>query len=138
MRSFAIAFTIALLTACGSSEAPPAAPEAPAEGTPAEGTAAPAEGAAPAGDAAAQAAATTGAGPTAAKLTEANGAVVALNPWTDSAKKLNELLGAPMKQAGSDYMWWAKDGEGCKVLRVQQNGDMVGSVTLTAEPSCPQ
>ena len=141
MRILSVVVVATLLTACGGSSPAPTTEEVPAaaEGTvpAAEGTAA-AEGAAPAADAAATAAGTAAAdGLTKEKLVAANGAVMALNPWADSLKKLTDMLGAPQKQTGPDYVWWAKDGENCQVLRVQQSGDMVGQVTLTSEP-CPQ
>ena len=138
MRILTIAFAATVLAACGSSEAPPVTTEVPVQGTPADGSAAAVEGTVPAGDASAHAAATTGAAPTAAKLAQAITEVTALNPWAESDVKLSALLGAPMKHAGSDHLWWAQDGEGCKVLRVTQNGDMVASITLNNEPSCPQ
>ncbi len=73
-------------------------------------------------------------GPSVDQLDKAKEEARAFRPWAEFSGSVEGLGEA--KVDGEFHSWAAKDGDKCKILKVQKVGDAVGNATIE-EGACP-
>lgn len=81
-------------------------------------------------------AATDAHGPKFADLDAAAALVHPMQPLADAEKAVKEKLGEPKTNDPAANVWYAQEGDKCKMLTVSKMGDSVGGAVVTDAP-CP-